>query len=924
MVDLTNNGAAYLVNELDQILDEIYQLAGELGTGITADGRYKNKVVNETSEIHRKRAKMAMAQIKVRDLVEAISESEEARAQEPLNLSVTMGRLVNIYNLMDQLDESRQYFDSLRTLIKLPGSFWQVAFCVNLIVIGYLDEGRTDDALAIYYEMIELRHHENMIHGLVRSAFNIISRLVMSEEIGLAHKVYNSMASYCFSKANLALVTKDPDPVDEDCAEIVSANIVSSNIVAVPDKVLEGVPDKVLEGQASIQQPAIPFTQPILTLIQPQGDGTKSQPSSQNRSLPDLDYEEAGLIRAQAAINIIAAYAINRQANKALEIYKTITETDDIDDFVTVKSMAAVNLIRAFINAQRWNEAFHYYREMKLLGQQSDNALFLAKAAVELIGFADKKHLPEAEYIYNSLNGLSTDSEFILEYSRACGNLIFIYGDFNELDKARALFDSMDRFGNELNIIIVKAKSAVNLMSDYCSAQMHDEAEKLFDKLLNYGNDPELEPSKVHGLLNLLAGYLKSNLQSKAEALYMTSTRYEDTPAITYLRSKATFNMVAYFIHKNDLENCLRYYKYFNDLGETEEVFQERGKALINLVSFVGSLGLVTSARNHYMEYYEKAMNFVRKELDEEATEELEDFELMEEFDTPIGGFSTLISQYVQFEEEDAFTGFDICEPDENISSILGKSAFNLIIDYVESDKFKEAEDIYNTLLSLNLSNSTVASDVAQAALLIISAAAAMRRWKFALRVFSTLNQLPDTQNVNKQKCTAGNYILNYNSMRSPSITKAVYDSLITLKPKALFGPQIARACLAMIICSVDEKQYETAFKIYTSMADLGKNVKVLERRAEAALYLMRVYETMGWLAEAKKLYQGLSNTGKTRKAIKFCLKAARSLARLMRNSGLVEAAAQLQAETDGFKRFKNVPLNDNPPNGEKKKKSLN
>ncbi|MDR0622407.1 MAG: hypothetical protein LBJ61_11110 [Deltaproteobacteria bacterium] len=208
MVDFANLGPAGLINELDETLDVIYNLAGALGIGISPDGEFKAKVDKEDNETHRKRAKLALAQVKVRDLVEAIAGSPEAKAQEPLNLSLTMGKLINMYCLMELNNDAKQYFDALKPLIKTGASYWQLAACLNLLVIGYLDDGRFDQASSIYYENLKLSHIEEMAHGLVRSAFNLISRFVMCQQLARAHKIYNTMKLYCPNKPDLSLVSK--------------------------------------------------------------------------------------------------------------------------------------------------------------------------------------------------------------------------------------------------------------------------------------------------------------------------------------------------------------------------------------------------------------------------------------------------------------------------------------------------------------------------------------------------------------------------------------------------------------------------------------------------------------------------------------------------------------------------------------------
>ncbi|MDR2300955.1 MAG: hypothetical protein LBF38_02790 [Deltaproteobacteria bacterium] len=911
MADLTLLDPASLVNELELTLDSIYALAGALGLGISPEGDYKVKVEKEDAETHRKRAKLALSQVKVRDLVEAIANSKEAQEREPLLLAPTMTKLINVYNLMELTSDAKQYFDLLKPLIKSNGSFFQVSASLNLLVLGYLDEGRYQQAINLYYEMLKLSDIDEMIHGLVRAAFNLISRLVMSQQLSRAHKIYNSMKLYCPYRPELELVNKERDeseaPGEAQAGAAFGADGAGQSRAAGRAKGADG------EGQGVGRTPPdrnLPL--PVLTLV-------NSRLSAEGGGDPDggpaeedyFDFD-ANLIRCQAAINLLSGYAVTGQANKALNVYQTITEYEDIDEYVFLKSMASVNLIRAFIQAQRWKEAFRYYKKVLLLNKKSDNSVLLAKAAVELIGFAEKKNLADAEYVAESLKGLSQDEEFVLEYTRALGNLIFIYGDFNELDKARALYETLGSYGDSLDLLAVRAKSTVNLMSDYCVAKRLDEAEKLFESLQNFSNHSSLNPSKVQGAHNLMAGYLKANKVGRAEEIFKGLARYGNSPNISILRGRATLSIVDYFVHQKDLEKVLYYYKTYDELNNHHDVLLERGKALVNLVTFVGNLGLTTLAKNHFMEFFELAQEALKNqkaynEDDYEDDSMFEDSSLNNLNAYPVGGNSELVAQFIEFSDRDEFDSSIIEE--ESISSLLAKASFNLIFDYCESLNFVEAEAIYQTMFSLDLENESVAFDVSQAGYLIISVAVPLNKWPLVLRVFESFSQLPKTKPINNQRCLVGVNILNYNAQRKLQVSQLIYDTLMEIHPKTSFGHFIAKAALDTIVGLVKEKRLDEALKVYKSMADLGRDIKTLEKRANAAAYLMKAYESMGYLAEAKKLYQSMSTLGINPKVTKLRLRAAKSLANLMKNSGLIEAAKELHAETCGFKKFKQETL---------------
>ncbi|MDR0622406.1 MAG: hypothetical protein LBJ61_11105 [Deltaproteobacteria bacterium] len=680
-----------------------------------------------------------------------------------------------------------------------------------------------------------------------------------------------------------------------------------------------------------------PTRKPVLTLVNPLSGGEKPARFSPELLDDESDYEDANLVRGQAAINLLSGYALTGQASKALDVYKTITEHDNVNEFVPIKSMAGLNLIRAFIQSRRWKEGAKYFREMLSLRKKADNSVLLAKAAVELIGFADKKNLAEAEEICSDLEGLSDEEDFILEHSRAVGNLIFIYGDFEELDKALALYESLDRFGDSLDILAVKAKSTVNLMSDYCVAKRPDLAEGLFQRLNDFGDHEVLAPSKVQGAHNLMAAYLKANEASRAEELFKGMARYGNGPGVGILRARAVFSLVSYYIHKKELEKTLEIYKLFDELGEAEDVFLEKGKALVNLVSFVGGLGLTTLAKTHFLEYHEKAVVHLQKmrmpmdddyDFDEDFFENNASLAKLRNF--PIGGFSEIVNHYVDFENDYYDIGlyndtdFDTHDfEEESISSLLGKASFNLILDYTESGNFPEAEAIYMTMFDLDLVNRMVAHDIAQAGHLIISSAVPLGKWPLVMRVFESLDRLPKTQDINHQRCLVAIIILTYNNQRKLQISKTIYDILMEIQPKGPFGGYISKAALDTVVGLINEKQYEEALVVYKSMGDLGRALKTLERRAQAATYLIKAYESLGWLTEAKKVYQSMSLLGMGAKVTKLRLKAAKTLANLMNHSGLKEAADQLHEDTCGFRRFKKEGMNQEESKDGKSKKTL-
>jgi pentatricopeptide repeat protein len=882
MDDLTDEGVAKLIVELDQTLDEIYQLAGSLGLVISPDGEYRKLPERENSTVHRNRARMALAQVKVRDIVEAIASSEKARAIEPANLAEALERLASIYDLLGLIDDSRTYFDAIRPLLKSQDSLWELGSVANMLVIGYIDCDRLDEGADLYLGMLSLGPSEELGHGMARAAFNLISRLAELERMDRAEEIFATMEMWG-GKASLTLVK-------------------------------EGGPD------APHGPPQPPRTKPALTLLNRQGG--EREPGPERQPPMDSDYDDdAGIIRAQAAVNIVSGYAVTGQPDKAYEIYRSMPELwDDDEEYVALKSMAAVNMIRVLIQVGRWNEAFHIFREMLLLNRLADTAVLVAKGAVELIGFADQKHIPEAEYAYAALANLGQGEEFLLERSRACGNLIYIYGDFKQLDKARELYDSMGKFGDSLDFLAVRAKATVNLMNDYCVAKMLPQAEELFEILNGFGDHDCLAPSKLQAAHNLMIGYFRANLFRKAESLYRSMAKFGNSQHISAFRARSAFGLLAYYVNANNLEKALEIYATFDELAVSEEALIEKGKALVNLVNFVGGLGLTTLARKHYLAFYDVATDFLRSTKEDDAYDEPGAYELGQEgLEPPIGGFAEVVGHYYKMDSE-----IDQDYIDENLDldlySLLCKAAFNLILDYVKLDDFGQAEAMYQTMLNLDsLGNPNVAQDTAQAGCVIISEAITLGKWPITMRILENMKTLPDTQPVNHQKCLAAINILNYNIPRKLSITRTVYEFLSETHPSGPDGFYLARAAQDMVIALVRDKQYQEALEIYNSMAKLGNYARIIEKRASAASFLMQAYESLGWLAEAKKIYNDLSGMGNKPKVAKHRLRAAKMLAKLMRKSGLIEAAAQLSDETRGLINQKMAPsIVHGRPEGEK------
>ncbi|MDR3204501.1 MAG: hypothetical protein LBV23_07125 [Deltaproteobacteria bacterium] len=854
---------------LDRVFDMVYSTmeakpASEqtaVPVEITSEQAYEN---------HKKASKLALSCLEVRDCVEKVARNSFFPG--PKGLETALARLVTIYDRLDNIDDSRAYFDQLKTLVDPKTSALFLAEAVNVLIMGYLDHDRLEEAVEVYREHLYLDLYLEAASGLVRAAFYLVSKFVIVEDMDKARDIYETMERFGGGASQLTLVS----PKESN----------ASNLSTAPS----------LDADSLTHSPE----RPRLTLIaSATPTGSASLSGGEPHPLADIgDYDDIGVVRAQAAVNVISGYAMTGQAEKALEVYGAMPAPVDSEEYVSLRSMAAVNLICVYIHDHRWNEAMAIFKEMEDLGRLGDNSVFIGKAVVEIIGFTDKAHLSQAEALYESLASRGSGPDFDLERIRAAGNLIYVCGEFGKLAKARAIFDTLVEFGNSEPILAVRAKATVNLMSDYCAARKIKEAETLYASMDLLGDNQALAESRAEAAHNLMTGYFRAKRYSDAIQTFYSRAKLGDLSRVVFVRARAAFCLVTEFLQEGQMSTALKIYAGFNSFPLSRPVLVEWAKAMVNLVHFCGDNGRRDQARDYFNTLLGVVNEFIKNGGDIE-TDPLRHPELSSHnedvSDSPFGGagaYMDVISRHSDSEN-----------PEENLHPIdlLGKAAFNLVYDYTDAGALKQAEEVYRTMLTLN-SRPEVTQDAAQAGVHLLTKAWLSGRVKMSVGIYKSFSKLPVNDKIDSYRARAVLSLMNLShGTKNLDLLEDLYSDIKKLSPPEKYGYLLARASQSLVQSLGLAKRIDEAKLIYEAISTLGNEPRIVECRAKAAVSLMYAYEAQGYVEEALNLYFNLSKMGESPKLIRNRLKAAKRLIKCLKKSGRYNEASMIEKEYQEF-----------------------
>ncbi|MDR1486383.1 MAG: hypothetical protein LBT62_00085, partial [Deltaproteobacteria bacterium] len=198
---------------ISQLYDNFRHLIEEFSEiGFSLYGHYQNSSkseVDQSNEIHKLKAKIAVTNLSIRDTVEALSKHPDFKAPAPDGFDATLLRMVAAYDIQKMTVVGKGYFDSLKKILDLSRSSWFIAEATDILIMRNLEQNQDDQAVALYFELLEQAQlYEDAIPSLTRCAFYLTSKFALMGELEPARKVYDTMVRFGGSKASLSVVKK--------------------------------------------------------------------------------------------------------------------------------------------------------------------------------------------------------------------------------------------------------------------------------------------------------------------------------------------------------------------------------------------------------------------------------------------------------------------------------------------------------------------------------------------------------------------------------------------------------------------------------------------------------------------------------------------------------------------------------------------
>jgi tetratricopeptide (TPR) repeat protein len=841
---------ARLVKELDELVDQVMEIGGSLELPEEPED-FEPWPVQDESQAHRQRARLALLMISIRDRCERLIELlSEGGAPAPKDLDALLPRVLTVMCLLDKVDEAKAFHESFCRLLPPEKSAWYMADGAATVINALLAQDRFDEAVGLYRDSLHLNRWEEAAVALVRGAFFLVSRLVMAENMPLAAEVYHTMERFGGGRINLTLV--DPSPGSASSA-------AGGRTVPAPDLRLLAHPDG--------SDPAA------------QGPG---------RDLADQDY--IGIVRAQAAVNIISGYAMNGQTGRALEVFRSMPDPADPEEYVNLRSMASVNLVCAYIRNRRWERAIEVLESLRELGRERDNSLYQAKAVVEIIGYTQKERLGEAIALYESLEGVGEGPEFELERMRAAGNIVYAAGEHGQLELARSFYDSLGAFGDCDEALMVRAAATINLMSDYCAGAMVAEAEELFGILEGLRDLPELMETKAQGAFNLMCCYIRKGRFKLAEELYRRIRTYGDSPRVTMTLAHATFGLVTEYLKLDKLDEALAVYRDFALFPEGLAYDLERAKAMCNLVQYCGGKGLRTMATRFFREVLD---SYVRERCRTRAQIEADPDPKAEilryfEFNGEVFGLQRREGETVRDKSDD-----ELCE-------LVSDAGYILVSHYVQEGIFDEATALLRNLNMLAELKPvrTVVQNALQACFETVIFMMGHDRLKEAVALFFSFDAFPAKPGhkamVADKMIRSGLHIIEHS--RSLPDIRLLFDRLTRDAANSSYAHFLGRAALRYGELSCEAGDYAEARRVHGLLATFGDTKRINLYRLQLGVRLLEYYYKIGDRDSAVGLFDSIKSVGGSRHGDRLHGQAAKIIEKLNAiHSGVVAGKARLE-----------------------------
>jgi tetratricopeptide (TPR) repeat protein len=837
-----------IINEIESLIDQA------VGLGTTLDNIPEKTEGSgpEDNSVHRKRAKLALVLIDIRDRSEKLI-AAYGEGEAPGDFNLLLARLTGALAYLDKADDCRAFYDAIVRILPAERSAWHIAESSTTVVNAYLSQDRHQEAIDFYRSTLYLNQYEEATICLARSAFYLVSRLVMDEKLSMAQEVYDTMDRYGGGSLSLTLV--DAEDGDE------------------PLLTLEPPAESASRPEGG--NPKIPFLRqaPVFTLVDKPASASPDSGAAGEGAGPDY----IGTVRAQAAVNLISGYALTGQVEKAQEVYRAMPNPEDVEEYVMLRSMASVNLVCAFIRNRRWDRAMGVLDELRELGRLSDNAIYQAKAVVEIIGYTEEDKLPEAKRLYESLEGLAGSWDFNIERMRAAGNLVYAAGEYGHFDLARRVYDTLSSFGSSHEALLVRTAATLNLMSDYCSSSMLAEAEELFKILESFDNLPEVAESKAQGAFNLMSFHIRRGRIQMAEELYERIKSFGDGPQVVRMLAHATFGLVTEYLKIDNFEGALKAYSRFGQFDRTIIFMLEQVKALYNLVQYCCDKGLRTLAQGYYKDFYDIYLSGLKNtDLDEGKAQMESYFELN-------GNFFGFVFHDFDSPREDSET---------ELFEYLSDAGTLIVSHFAQNMRYKEAQEVFGTLLDLTRARCVkpVVSNALQASFEMIIYLMGDGYVAQAMDIFEGYDDFPKSPElgdmVDEQRIQSGLHIIE-NTRSLPKI-KLLFERLSEYAGRAKYIHYLAQAALRYGELLCESGDFAEARRVYELLSTFGETKRVHMCRLQLAILLLERYLAAGDRDNAETLYATFKKIGRSKQVLKLRDQAARLVDKIFKLNNVI------------------------------------
>jgi pentatricopeptide repeat protein len=846
MTDGPRTDPLQMINDIDEMLEQIRELGSFLGL---LDVQPPKEEVAVDPNTHRRRARLARLLLDVRDNFEKLLAYGTDHGA-PSGFDALLNNIVKVFSLLGKVDEARTFYSAGLKILKPEKSAWFLADSVTMLVGAYLEKDRLDEATKLYRQSLVLNCNEDAAIGLIRAAFDLISRMVLNSKVNQAQDIYKTMERFGGGGTGLALV-----PPLTSASSVGSESSVSTKASAAPVA-------------------PTGFKRPELTLVERPQTAERAV-VVQNFEAGECDY--MGIVRAQAAVNVISGFAMLGQVNKAIEVFESMPHLDDVEEDVNLRSMATVNLIYAYLHARKFPLAFELFRDLQRMGHLHDNYVYQATTVVEIIGNIDKQHLAQAKELYDSLEGLSDNPDFLIEKMRAAGNLVFAAGEAGMLDLSREIYDSLPSFGDSDEAHSVRASATVNLMTDYCLDSNVKEAEKLFAFFDDLNQTPEVIDSKVQAAFNLMCSYLRQGQIKLAEKLYRQMSTFGDTLSVATWLAHATFALISEYLKSNDFEKGFKAYAFFEKMELAESILQEQARAMFVMVHFCCEIGLRTKARTIYQDFFDKVEQFqsnAESDADRPASansETVSRLKMENSLDFDFDVFRMINQHDINYVSKDK---------EAELNELLAQAACLLIAHNAQVYNFSTARELYKAAEKFAHleQDRSVAVWILRASYEIVFYLVDYSQVSEAIRIFDDYRSFRKSPMfgdlVDRQILETGSFLID----STPSISKVshIYETMFSASSKDNPGFHVFKAARKYVRTLCRSGKVRQARDVHDN---LTRHLSVGRRndnfRVELAVIILEHYLKVGDSENAKSLIEDLDHiTGKNRHYLRLRSKA--------------------------------------------------